>query len=253
MSKLPPHKGVYILPNLITTASLFCAFAALIWVSRGMFDTAAVAIFFAALLDGIDGKIARLTNTSSQFGVEYDSLADLVAFGVAPAFLLFSWQLSGFGRYGLAVCFIFVACGAMRLARFNISTSSGASKKFFVGLPIPAAGCTIAALVLFMPHLPAFFYDYLPHFCLGLGLLLAILMVSRVRYYSFKDFGIVKLYPLRSMVVALLIFVIIFINPKLMAFLILLGYVLVGMIYTTVLQVRSRRVVSVPPADEADS
>lgn len=241
MNKLPPHKGVYILPNLITTASLFCAFAALIWITRGLFETAAIAIFFAALLDGLDGKVARLTNSSSPFGVEYDSLADLVAFGVTPAFLLFHWQLGEFGRYGLAVCFIFVACGAMRLARFNITTTSG-NKKFFVGLPIPAAGCSIAALVLFMPHLPVRFYDYLAPFCFGLGLLLAILMVSRVRYYSFKDFGIVKAYPLRSMVIALLLFVIIFINPKLMAFLILMGYVLVGLIYTGILLLRSRRV-----------
>ena len=119
MDKLPPHKGVYILPNLITTASLFCAFIALVWISRGMYDSAALAIFFAALLDGLDGKVARITNTSSPFGVEYDSLADLVAFGVTPAFLLFNWQLAVYGRYGLAVCFIFAACGAMRLARFH--------------------------------------------------------------------------------------------------------------------------------------
>ncbi|MBQ4132123.1 MAG: CDP-diacylglycerol--serine O-phosphatidyltransferase [Desulfovibrionaceae bacterium] len=247
MNKIPPHKGVYILPNLITTASLLCAFTALVWVSKGLFETAAVAIFFAALLDGLDGKVARLTNSSSLFGVEYDSLADLVAFGVAPAFLLYHWQIGEFGRYGMAVCFVFVSCGAMRLARFNITTTSGASKKFFVGLPIPAAGCTIAALVLFMPHLPENFYSCLPYFCLGLGLLLGVLMVSRVRYYSFKDFGIVKAYPLRSMVVALLVLVIIFVNPKLMAFLILLGYVLAGMIHTVVLLVRSRRVV--PPAE----
>ena len=240
MKKLPPHKGVYILPNLITTASLFCAFVSLTWVTRGMFESAALAIFFAALLDGLDGKVARLTNTSSPFGVEYDSLADLVAFGVAPAFLLFNWQLQDYGRYGLAVCFIFAACGAMRLARFNITTSTG-SKKFFTGLPIPGAGCTIAALVLFMPHMPVSFYQYLPPFCFGLGLLLAILMVSRVRYYSFKDFGIVKAYPMRSLVAVLIVFAIVFINPKLMAFLILLGYVLAGMIYTLVLMLRSRR------------
>ena len=240
MTKLPPHKGVYILPNLITTASLFCAFIALVWISRGLYDSAAYAIFFAALLDGLDGKVARMTNTSSPFGVEYDSLADLVAFGVTPAFLLFNWQLVDYGRYGLAVCFVFAACGAMRLARFNITTSSG-SKKFFTGLPIPAAGCTIAALVLFMPKMPPEFYAYLPPFCFGLGLLLAVLMVSRVRYYSFKDFGIVKAYPLRTMLAALIVFAIVVINPKFMGFLLLLGYVLTGMVYTLYLMAKRRK------------
>lgn len=245
MNKLPPHKGVYILPNLITTASLFCAFLALIWSSRGLYESAALAIFFAALLDGLDGKVARITNSSSPFGVEYDSLADLVAFGLIPGFLLFNWQLEAYGRFGLAVCFIFVACGAMRLARFNITTSNG-SKKFFVGLPIPAAGCTIAALVLFMSELPAEMYQYLPPFCFGLGLLLAILMVSRVRYYSFKDFGIVKAYPFRSMVIALIVFAIVVINPKCMAFILLIGYVVGGMVYTLLLVAKSRRIARTP-------
>lgn len=245
MNKLPPHKGVYILPNLITTASLFCAFVALIWSSRGLYDSAALAIFFAALLDGLDGKVARITNTSSQFGVEYDSLADLVAFGVTPAFLLFNWQLAEYGRFGLTVCFIFVACGAMRLARFNVTTASG-SKKFFVGLPIPAAGCTIAALVLFMSKLPEDMYQYLPPFCFGLCLLLAILMVSRVRYYSFKDFGILTAYPFRSMVVALILFAVVVSSPKLMGFLLLVGYVVVGMLYTLLLLIKSRRISRTP-------
>ena len=240
MDKLPPHKGVYILPNLITTASLFCAFIALVWISRGLYDSAALAIFFAALLDGLDGKVARITNTSSPFGVEYDSLADLVAFGVTPAFLLFNWQLAVYGRYGLAVCFIFAACGAMRLARFNITASSG-TKKFFTGLPIPAGGCTIAALVLFTPNIPEALHAYLPPFCFFLGLLLGVLMVSRARYYSFKDFGLVKAYPLRSMVAVLILFAIIAIDPKFMAFLLLIGYVIVGMVYTLLLMAKSRR------------
>lgn len=235
-----PHKGVYILPNLVTTASLFCAFVALVWISAGSYDSAALAIFFAALLDGLDGKVARFTNTSSAFGVEYDSLADLVAFGVAPAFLLFKWQLAVYGRFGLAVCFIFMACGAMRLARFNVTTSS-LSKKFFVGLPIPAAGCTIAALVLFIPKMPEVLVAYLPPFCFGLGLTLACLMVSRVRYFSFKDFGIVKSYPLRSMVAVLILFTFVVVNPKFMGFFLLLGYEIAGILYTGMMLLRSRK------------
>lgn len=238
-NKLPPHKGVYLLPNLITTASLFCAFLALVWISRGIFESAAIAIFFAALLDGLDGKVARITNTSSAFGVEYDSLADLVAFGVTPAFLLFNWQLAYYGRAGLAVCFIFVACGAMRLARFNVTTSTTASKKFFTGLPIPAAGCTVAALVLIVPSLPKELLPYLPPFCFIMSFLLGCLMVSRVRYFSFKDFGLVKAYPLRSLVAALIVFSAVVTKPKVLAFLLLAGYVLVGLFYTALLIARS--------------
>ncbi len=239
-SKLPPHKGVYLLPNLITTASLFCAFLALVWISRGIFESAAIAIFFAALLDGLDGKVARITNTSSAFGVEYDSLADLVAFGVTPAFLLFNWQLAYYGRAGLAVCFLFVACGAMRLARFNVSTGT-ANKKFFTGLPIPAAGCTVAALVLFVPKLPEAVLPYLPAFCFVMAFVLGCLMVSRVRYFSFKDFGLVKAYPFQSLVPTIIVFTAVVINPKLLAFILLAGYVLVGLIYTAILLARSAR------------
>ena len=241
--KLPPHKGVYLLPNLITTASLFCAFLALVWISRGIFESAAISIFFAALLDGLDGKVARITNTSSAFGVEYDSLADLVAFGVTPAFLLFNWQLAYYGRAGLAVCFIFVACGAMRLARFNVTTST-ASKKFFTGLPIPAAGCTVAALVLIVPLLPKELLPYLPPFCFIMAFVLGCLMVSRVRYFSFKDAGLLKAYPLRSLVAALIVFSAIITKPKLFAFLLLGGYVLVGLVYTAVLIAKSPRILT---------
>ena len=242
-NKIPPHKGVYLLPNLITTASLFCAFLALVWISRGIFESAAIAIFFAALLDGLDGKVARITNTSSAFGVEYDSLADLVAFGVTPAFLLFNWQLAYYGRAGLAVCFIFVACGAMRLARFNVTTSS-ANKKFFTGLPIPAAGCTVAALVLLVPSLPVELLQYLTPFCFVMSFLLGCLMVSRVRYFSFKDFGLLKAYPLRSLVAALIVFSAVITKPKVFAFLLLGGYVLVGLIYTAVLLAKRPRLMS---------
>lgn len=239
MNKIPFHKGVYILPNLITTGSLFCGFLAIIFSTKAMFGQAAVAIFFSALLDGLDGKVARLTNTSSEFGVQYDSLADLVAFGVAPALLIFNWQLAGFGRAGLAVCFIFMACGAMRLARFNVSTSS-VNKKFFVGLPIPAAGCTLAALIFFVPNLPETVLLYLPAFCLALTFILACLMVSRVRYFSFKDYGFLKAYPFRSMVAVIILFACVFVNPKMLAFVLLAGYILVGLGYTISLVVLKR-------------
>ncbi|MDR0239391.1 MAG: CDP-diacylglycerol--serine O-phosphatidyltransferase, partial [Deltaproteobacteria bacterium] len=144
------HKGVYILPNLLTTASLFAGFLGMIWALDGDFDGAAMAILFAAFMDGLDGKVARLTNTASEFGVQYDSLADLAAFGIAPALVLWQWHLQAFGRLGMAAAFVFAVCGALRLARFTVSANQATtSKKFFPGLPIPAAGSRIATFILF--------------------------------------------------------------------------------------------------------
>ena len=165
--RMPFHKGIYILPNLLTSASLFAAVLAIVWTAQGAYEGAGVAILFAALMDGLDGKVARLTNTSSEFGVQYDSLADLVAFGVAPGFLIFQWQIVAFGRVGLVITFLYVTCGALRLARFNIA-GSGGSKKFFTGLPIPAAGCAIATLVLFSSLLPDWIWPAMPYICLAL-------------------------------------------------------------------------------------
>ncbi len=234
--KLPVHKGVYILPNLFTTASLFAGFLAVLWAAEGYFKDAALAILFSALMDGLDGKIARLTNTASEFGVQYDSLADLVAFGVAPGFMVYAWMLHGFGRLGIAAAFLFAACGALRLARFNVSASiAGASKKFFVGLPIPAGGCTLATLVYFQPYVPTFAQGVLPSFTLGLTIFVAFLMVSRVRYNSFKEYGFITAHPFSSMVTAILLFVFIVSAPKLLGFLIFIGYIISGLIYTFVI------------------
>lgn len=139
MEKKKPHKGVYLLPNMITTLSMFLGFLSMVWAVQGRFEEAGMAILVSALMDGLDGKVARLTNTASEFGVQYDSLADLVAFGLAPAMLLWQWQLQAFGRLGVAAAFIYAACGALRLARFNVSTAA-VGKRFFIGLPIPAGG-----------------------------------------------------------------------------------------------------------------
>lgn len=166
----PVPRGVYILPNLFTTASLFAGFLSITMAFAGNFDDAAWAILFSALMDGLDGKVARLTGSASQFGVEYDSLADAIAFGVAPGVLAWAWQLHHFGRLGLAAAFLFAACGALRLARFNVSVAT-TSKRFFIGLPIPAGGCTFATFVLFLPHLPEFMLGAVPHMALGLSFL----------------------------------------------------------------------------------
>ena len=140
-------KGVYLLPNLITSASLFGGFYSIIASLDGDFEKAAIAIFISAILDGLDGRIARLTGSTSKFGVEYDSLADLIAFGLAPGVLIFTWGLRPFGRYGWLAAFLYVVCGALRLARFNVQITTIESKRFN-GLPIPAAAVLVAMTVL---------------------------------------------------------------------------------------------------------
>lgn len=233
--KLPIRKGVYLLPNLFTTASLFTGFMAIVWASQGAFELSAMGILFSALMDGLDGKVARLTKTTSEFGVQYDSLADLAAFGVAPGFMIYAWALQDFGRYGTAAAFLFATCSALRLARFNVAAASGGSKKFFTGLPTPAAGCTLATLVFFKPYLPDLLQGGVPAFSLMLTVLVAFLMVSRVRYYAFKEFGLFTAHKFRSMVTAIVLFTLIISAPKLLGFLICFGYIVSGFVYTFVL------------------
>jgi len=234
----PFHKGVYILPNLLTTAGLFLGFLGLMWAVAGRFQACALAVLAAALFDGLDGKIARLTKSNSDFGVQYDSLVDLIAFGVTPAVMIYLWKLSEFGRLGLTASFLLVVCGALRLARFNVQAGTG-SKRFFVGLPIPAAGCTLATLILFAPFMPETFQgSVLPAGCLVLVYALSFLMVSRIRYASFKEYGLIKAHPFSSMVTAILLFVLVASHPKLLGFLFLFGYLLSGPIYTYYLLLR---------------
>lgn len=228
------RRSVYILPNLFTMASLFAGFLGALWAIEGRFDMTALAILFSCLFDGLDGKVARLTGTSSDFGVQFDSLADLVAFGVTPAIMVYQWQLARFGRLGILAAFMLVACGALRLARFNVmSGKATASKKFFVGLPIPAAGCMISLFYMFEQYLPDdIAAAVMPKACLFLVYALSFLMVSRVRYASFKEFGLVKAHPFSAMVTALLLFVVVASEPWLMGFLLFSAYLASGIIYT---------------------
>jgi CDP-diacylglycerol--serine O-phosphatidyltransferase len=233
---VPRHKSVYILPNLFTTASLFAGFWAILSAARGTsasFEFCALARLFSALMDALDGKVARLTNTTSEFGVQYDSLADLVAFGVTPAFMIHQYGLHNFKMWGVAVAFLFTVCGALRLARFNVSAST-ANKRFFTGLPIPAAGCTLACIVLINPSLPAFLQNGIGHIALFCTAIIAFLMVSRIRYASFKELGAFKAHPFRSMVFVIALFALVVANPKVFGSLILFGYILSGLVYTFV-------------------
>src|SRR5690606_23199432 len=140
------HRGIYLLPNLFTTASLFAGFYAIVAAANAQFDSAAIAIFISMVLDGLDGRVARMTNTQSKFGEEYDSLADMVAFGVAPGLVAFFWSLNGLDKVGWVVTFVYVAGAALRLARFNTQIGS-VDKKYFVGLPSPSAAACVAGLV----------------------------------------------------------------------------------------------------------
>ncbi|HYS43562.1 MAG TPA: CDP-diacylglycerol--serine O-phosphatidyltransferase [Geobacteraceae bacterium] len=233
------RKGIYILPNLFTTGSLFAGFYSMVATMNGDFRTAAIWVLVSSIFDGLDGKVARLTGTSSKFGVEYDSLADLVSFGVAPGLLMYSWALKPFGRLGWLAAFLFVVCGALRLARFNVQVNTVESKRF-VGLPIPAAASMVSATVLLFYHLN-WESSYKRVAILILIYSLAFLMVSSVRYYSFKDPGIIKRQPFAFLVLAVLLLIIIAAEPVVMLFVLFVGYTAAGPIGYVMTWPRRRR------------
>jgi CDP-diacylglycerol--serine O-phosphatidyltransferase len=182
--RLRLRRGVYLLPSLLTMGNMFCGYACVVYSMRGEFETAAPFIGFAFIIDGLDGRIARMTGTTSAFGVEFDSLADIISFGIAPAILSFAWGLQSLGRLGWAAGFFFVAAAAMRLARFNVQSAAGGDKRYFVGMPSPAAASIPAATVYAYPW---GLYDYraaLP--ALAMVVVPAVLMVSTIRFRSFK-------------------------------------------------------------------
>lgn len=206
------HKGMYIAPCMITLGGMFCGFFSMIATLRGDYQAAAIAIVAAGLFDMMDGKVARLMNATSKFGMQLDSLSDLLAFGVAPALLLYEWALQPFGRIGWMAVFLYVACGALRLARFNIQDDGGGSS--FTGLPIPAAAGVIASFVLFVNR---YVPDIdLPLFTATLGYVLAFLMVSNIQYPSFKKASYLTRKPFGVLVGVLLVFVLIGSHPEIM-------------------------------------
>lgn len=178
------RRGIYLLPTLFTTGNLLCGFYSLVLAARGNHEVAALVVVAAAVLDGLDGRIARLTGTTSEFGLEFDSLADIVSFGIAPAFLSYQWALSPFPSVGWLVAFLYVVCAAMRLARFNIQTAV-ADKRYFAGLPSPMAAAFVACAVHAFPEPPPARWASVLLACGVTGV--AALMVSRFRYRSFKD------------------------------------------------------------------
>jgi CDP-diacylglycerol--serine O-phosphatidyltransferase len=179
------RRGVYLLPSLFTLASMFCGYACIVYAMRGEFVTAAPFIGLAIVIDMLDGRIARMTGTTSAFGIEFDSLADVISFGVAPAILAFAWGLQPLGRLGWAAGFVFVAAAAVRLARFNIQTGTHHDKRYFVGMPSPAAAGVPAATVYAYPWGFQTYAEALP--VLAMVIVPALLMVSTIRFRSFKN------------------------------------------------------------------
>lgn len=206
------RKGIYLLPNLLTLGALFAGFYAIIAGMNGNFNAAGWAILIAATMDGLDGRVARLTNTQSAFGAQFDSLADMVSFGVAPALIVFSWVLSSLGNAGWAASFIFMSCAALRLARFNVQLGT-VDKRFFVGLQSPVA----AGLVTFVVWV-AYKYEIEPGFWVAVGTailtaLTGLLMVSNYRYYSFKEVHFKGTVPYVVFVMAVVLLVVIAQRP----------------------------------------
>lgn len=228
--KLRQRMGIhiYVLPNLLTTANMFFGFFAIVYSIKGEFLISAYAIVAAAVFDLLDGRVARLTRSTSQFGAEYDSLCDLVSFGIAPALLLFLWALQPFGRIGWLAAFIYVACGALRLARFNVQKNV-IEKSHFQGLPIPMAAGIVASSVPAFTHLSLEANRNIG--LLAMTFLLALTMVSSFPYRSFKDLDLRQRLPFHYLVVGVGLIVIIAWQPEVMLFTLFLTYALLGAIF----------------------
>src|SRR4030043_813515 len=225
-SHIKMKKGIYILPNLFTTGNLFCGFWAIIAVFQEKFFFAAVAILVASAFDALDGKVAKLSGATSKFGMQSDSRSDLVSFGIAPALLAFSWALRPYGRFGWLAAFLFVVCGALRLARFNVQSTSG-EVKYFKGLPIPSAALMIALAILLYQRLieTGWVKDIV---ILVMIYVLAFLMVSNIRYLSFKELNLAKRKPFSIFIFVILSLIVIVMEPVIVLFVFLLAYVFSG-------------------------
>lgn len=233
MNTAPTRKSIYLLPNLFTTGTIFGGFYAIVAASKGLFEPAAIAIFVAMVMDALDGRVARLTKTHSEFGMQYDSLADLVAFGVAPALVLYEWRLGNInqwgeelGRLGWLVAFVFIACAALRLARFNVQ-SDITDKRYFIGLPSPAAAALLVGTVWVVSR-----FDLSVEYESVIALLVtafgAGLMVSNIHYYSFKQVDDLKRVPFFALPVVVLAFSAIALSASNVLYTVFLSYVLSG-------------------------
>lgn len=229
LKKEKARRGIYILPNIFTSLNLFCGFYAVIAAIDAKFVAAAIAILIGVMFDILDGKIARATKTTSKFGIEYDSLADLISFGLAPGVMIYLWALKPMGRIGWLAAFLFMACGALRLARFNSQVGT-ISSDYFVGLPIPAGASMVATTVLFCNRLGI--DSAHPILILILLYVLSFLMVSTIKYNSFKKPELFRKMNFNVLVAVILILIFIASQPPIALFLLGLAYVVSGPFFT---------------------
>ncbi|MCV2883190.1 CDP-diacylglycerol--serine O-phosphatidyltransferase [Aestuariibacter sp. AA17] len=246
------RKGIYLLPNLLTTAGLFSGFFAVVSSMNGRFEAAAIAIFVAMIFDGLDGRVARMTNTQSEFGAEYDSMADMVSFGMAPALVSYNWALSELGKIGWLAAFIYVAGAALRLARFNTQIGI-ADKRYFQGLASPAAAALVAGLVWVGVEYDVNGHDYGIIVALLTGVA-GLLMVSNFKYNSFKEVDWHGKVPFVALLAVLLVFIIVATEPALVLFVVFALYACAGPINTfrSVETIRLEDVVGDPIDEDAD-
>ncbi len=243
-------RKIYLVPNFVTTANMFCGFYSIVASIKGDYISAAWAVMAAAVFDMLDGRVARLAKATSQFGVEYDSLSDLVSFGMAPAVLLYQWALAPFGRLGWLAAFLFMACGALRLARFNVNTGI-LPKGYFQGLPIPMAAGMIATFIIFSQALGlAVEREQIAVVTLTLGL--ASLMVSTIRFPSFKELNWRSRASFGYLMVGVLAMILMAVRPEITIFLVLSSYVSLSLIWNAVRLVR-KGPASIPVANQSSS
>ena len=221
------RKGIYILPNLFTLAALFGGFYAVVMAMNGRFDLAAAGVFCAMVLDSLDGRVARMTNTQSAFGEQMDSLSDMVSFGAAPALIAYEWTLKGLGRWGWIAAFVYCACAALRLARFNVNTTV-VDKRYFQGLPSPAAAALVAGFIWLMTDLQVARTEGLAWVMFAVALYAGLTMVTNVPFYSFKDVQMKKSVPFAVIVLIALGIAVINIHPPIVLFSLFIVYGLSG-------------------------
>lgn len=232
-------KGVYLLPNILTLCGMFFGFYSILASLKGNYIHAAWAILIANIFDGLDGWVARLTQSTTRFGIELDSLSDLVAFGVAPAVMLYKWGLTPFGRVGWAAAFLFMACGALRLARYNVQMGSTESKAF-TGMPIPGAASVVSTLVIFYYEI----WETVPdknYFVLLFTIFLSVLMVSTLRFHGAKELNIGRRKPFSILVAIVIVFTLIVVHPQIALFMFAMIYLIGGIIENIILFYKKRK------------
>ena len=228
------RRGIYLLPNLFTTGALFSGFYSIVAAMNQQFESAAIAIFVAMVLDGVDGRIARLTNTQSAFGMQYDSLSDMISFGLAPSLVVYKWALFSMGKFGWLAAFVYTVCASLRLARFNTQAKS-VDKRFFQGLPSPGAAAVLGGLVWLGSNHN--FYDgpTMQFVCFSITIVMGLLMVSNIRYHSFKEFDLKNRIPFVAFLIIVPVFFLIAVETALVLFLMAVVYASSGPVITLIL------------------